>query len=231
MKRNPCFLVLLLITALCSGDLCLAQHCPEDSLLNLGTVDAHWFYRNESLNLSLPLPEGWYLYDYLATERKYLRVGSDYRKMSAALFAGGSGPNIDFAQLDKLPFGAEPILLSLASIADTASIIISPDEKHDTTISFRAAYADTTDVNALLKGFYKRIIRNSVDTPEIRSGKIGNLDYRFISVTAPNRAGLMENNLFCARNFGCINLLIRITYLSVSGRTLLFDACKELKLN
>jgi hypothetical protein len=210
---------------------CPAQNCPDNRSVNLGTVDAQWIYKNETLKIVFALPEGWFLYDYLATDKKYLRIGSDYRKMSAELFAGGEGPTLDLAQLKKMPFGFEPVILSLAKLADTGSVVPTPAEILDTSISFRVTAADTSDVSQYLRGFYKKIMRNAIDSPEVKLGKIGGLDYQFISVTAPNRKGLTEYNLFCARNFGCINLLIRICYLTESGRALIFDACQPLKLN
>jgi hypothetical protein len=208
----------------------IAQNCPDDSLLNFGTIDAHWFYRNESLKISLQLPSGWYMYDYHGTDKKYIRIGSDYRKMSSDLFAeGGGGAWIQMSELKKLPIGVQPSILSLSKIADTASIVLSPEEKHDTSITFNVAFADTTDIQVYLKTYYKKIRPNDPVVPEIKDGRIGDLDYKYISVPALNRAGLEEQNLFCGRNFGCINLTIRITYLNASGRSQIFGACKELK--
>jgi len=209
---------------------CFGQNCPDDSSFNLGTVDAHWFFRNKSLKISLQLPSGWYMYDYHVQDKKYLRIGSDYRKMSSDIFAGGEGPLVDLAQIKKLPFGVQINILSLSKFADTTSVILSPEERLDTAIIFSIGHTDTADIHFFLREYYKKFMRNAVDPPEIRPGRIGNLDYEFISVSALNRAGEMRNILFCARNFGCINLLISITYETESGRTLIFDAIKDLKL-
>jgi hypothetical protein len=231
MKRYLRLIQLIVMLIVILGLWAPAQNCPDNGLVKLGTVDAQWVYKNEMLKISFALPEGWYWYDYLAADKKYLRIGSDYRQMSAELFAADAGPVLDLAQLKKLPFGFEPVILSLAKLEDTQSVIASPQEILDTSISLRVTVADTVDIDQYLKNFYKKIMRNGIDSPEVRPGKIGGLDYQCISVVAPNRKGLTVHNLFCARNFGCINLLIRICYLTESGRSLIFDACQPLKLD
>ena len=50
-----------------------AQDCDQSSF-NLGKIDCHWLYKNESLKISFQLPEGWYLFDQLATKKKYVKI-------------------------------------------------------------------------------------------------------------------------------------------------------------
>jgi hypothetical protein len=221
---------LVLMVAIFISGTCFGQNCPDDSLLNLGTIDAHWFFSEKNLKISFPLPSGWYMYDYHAEDKKYLRIGSDYRKMCSDIFAGGGGAFMRLDQLKKFPLGVQINILGLSKFEDTATVILSPDERLDTSIIFSLGYTDTTDIHFFLKEYYKKIMRNAGDPPEIRPGKMGNLDYEFISITAPNKAGVLQDHLFCARNFGCFNLLIRIIYQTQSGRALIFDACKDLKL-
>jgi hypothetical protein len=230
MKRTLRMIFAFCLLILFSSRSGLAQNC-SDGTINLGTLDAHWYYKNDNLKISFQLPEGWYYYDYMAQERKYLKVGSDYLKMSAELYAGGDGPILDLAQLKNMPYGYGPVMLSLARFEDTASLIVSPTERLDTAVSLRVYYADTTNVDPFLKLVAKKMNPAGADNPEIQDGKIGTLDYRYLKVPLMNKSGQTVENLIGARNFGCVNVLIRISYITATGRSQIFDACRDLKLS
>ncbi len=205
----------------------IAQNCESGSL-NLGTVNEQWVYKNNLLKISFPLPQDWYLYDFPATEKKYLRVGSDYRRMSEVLYGNGDGAALDMARVKQLPFDYALILLSLAKLPDTAAVVPATKEALHNAISLRAYYADTSDAVTFLKTVYKKVTGKTTE-PEVKDGKLGELDYQFFSVTAKNSDGSTENRIYGVRNFGCINILIRISYATDADLAALTDACKELK--
>lgn len=226
MKQYRLLPVLLFVIPSFCG---FAQNCEEGSL-NLGTVNDQWVYKNNNLKISFKLPEGWYMFDFPATEKKYLRIGSDYRKMSEVLFGNGDGPMLDMAQVKQLPFDYALIILSLAKLADTAAVIPAPKEVQHNALSLRAYYADTADADTFLKTVYKKVSGKTSGEPEIKEGKLGDLDYRFFSLAAKGPDGNMENKIYGARNFGCVNILIRILYNTDTDLSAINDACGELKI-
>jgi len=222
--------ILLLISFLSNE--CVAQHC-EDSSVNLGTVDSNWLYQNKDLRISFQLPEGWYLYDNFLSEKKYLRIGSDYKKLSEVIFTNSStGPEVDLAQMKNLSFEYALMFLSLTKMADTASIIVSPIEiQQNYTVSLRACYADTlSNPDLFLKVYYKKITGRSENMPLIKDGKLGDLEYRYFELPIMNKKGTIENKIFGARNFGCVNMLIRITYLTDTDLALINGTFRKLKM-
>ena len=208
---------------------CFSQ-CDQGTL-NLGTVDSSWIYKNKSIKISFQLPQGWYMYDQVATDKKYLKIGSDYRKMSEVLFAGGAGPEIDMAQVKTLPFEYALTLLSLAKLDDTIAVIPADNEKkQNSTISFRAYYADTTDADHFLKIIYKKVTKRNDGMPEIKEGKLGELDYKYILLSFSNKSGAIENWIYGVRNFGCIHVVIRMIYISEADLSQIIEACGQLKM-
>jgi hypothetical protein len=232
MKRYRLLLLVILLSISFFSNKSLAQHC-EDSTINLGTVDSTWLYQNKDLRISFQLPEGWYLYDDFLSEKKYLRIGSDYKKMSEVIFANSStGPEVDLAQMKNLSFEYALMFLSLTKMTDTASVIISPIEiQQNYTVSLRAVYADTLNSPDLfLKAYYKRISGKNEDVPVIKDGKLGDLDYRYFELSIMNKKGTVENKIFGARNFGCVNMLIRIIYVNDADLATITDTFKQLKM-
>jgi len=206
-----------------------SQNCESGSL-SLGMVDSQWVYKNKDLKISFILPRGWYLFDQVATEKKYLRIGSDYGKISEPM-ADREGPTVDMAQVKQLPFEYALTLLSIAKLQDTLPVIPSANEiQQNCTISFRAYYADTSTVDQFLKMFYRKITRQKGADPEIKEGKLGELDYKYILIKMANKSGEIENRVFGVRNFGCINVMVRITYITDADFSLISDICSELKI-
>ena len=229
MKRNLFSLLVTVLVFLFFTYSSLAQNC-ESGLLSLGMIDSQWVYKNKDLKISFKLPVGWYLFDQVATEKKYLRIGSDYGKISEPL-ADRDGPTVDLAQLKQLPIEYALTLLSLAKLQDTLSVIPSANEiQQNYTISFRTYYADTVGTDRFLKMFYKKITRQNAQDPEIKDGKLGEMDYKYFLLKTTNKSGEIENRIFGVRNFGCTNLMVRITYLTDADFLLISDICNELKI-
>jgi hypothetical protein len=210
---------------------CQERRC-EDSVLNLGTVDSSWTYRNRQLGIEFPLPQGWYMFDYVAMERKYLRVGSDFGKMSSVLFDDGpfSGVMMTLADIKKLNFAYAQTILSLAKLPDSANLVLSSGEARNNTVSFRIHYADSSDANAFLQGFYKQITRQTRELPVLFDKKIGDISCRCFTINMSVPGGGEQPNLLCAHYLGCTQLLIRITYPSEAGLAIILDACGALRL-
>src|SRR6185369_16067291 len=95
-----------------------AQRC-EDSSVNLGKIDSTWLYINPSIKISYRLPMGWYLFDQLGPEKKYIRIGSDFLKLSAPLADNGPGPIVGLDQIKSHPLDYSMSLFSLAKLDDT----------------------------------------------------------------------------------------------------------------
>jgi len=205
-----------------------AQQC-EDSSVNLGRIDQHWLYTDEDFKISFQLPEGWYLLDELALEKKYIKIGSDYRKLSEPI-ANPIGPVVELKQLKSHPLDLGVTFFSLAKLEDTTLIIPAANElQQNQIISCRAYYAETKEADTVLKALYKKFTR-SQDMPEIKNGKLGELEYRYILLAVKNKAGIIENKIFGVKNFGCVNMILRITYITDADLAAINDACKELKV-
>jgi len=206
-----------------------AQHC-EDNSLNLGKIDNHWLYKNEDLKISFQLPSGWYMYDQLATEKKYVQIGTDYRKLSEPLVDKGPGPVVALSQIKTYPLDYALTLLSIAKLPDTVSFITADNEfQQNYILSFKAYYAEIKEVDQLLKILYRKITGRT-DEPEIKEGKLGELDYKYMLLAIKNNEGVVENRIFGAKNFGCINMIIRLTYIADDDLLMITDVCKDLKL-
>ncbi|PWT75106.1 MAG: hypothetical protein C5B59_09655 [Bacteroidetes bacterium] len=211
----------------------MAQNC-DDSSINLGVISDHWVYRNKSFKLNMQLPEGWYLFDYPATEKKYLRIGSDYSKMSSVLFdnAPDAGPTVDIGQIKPLPVEYALTVLSLAKLQDTADVVLSGNEiQQNYTVSLRVAYADTSGEDNFLKAFYKKLTRQQNKEAEIKEGKLGDLNYKYILLHSTTKSGVAENRIFGIKNFGCVDLIIRMTYDTDADLSVINDVFKELKMD
>jgi hypothetical protein len=229
MNRSSPFLILaVLFTALAWPVSGRAQHC-EDSTVFLGRLDSDWLYRNESLGLAFPLPQGWYFYDYLGQQRKYLRVGSDYRLLSSS-YVEGRGATVQIPELKRVGFAFAPTLLSLARLDDSANLVTADREIEQKMISFRACYADTSDTPGFLIQYYRRITHGTTDTPAILQGQLGGLHFDYFSVTVQTPSGQIQQNWFGARKFGCFYLLIRIIYQKEEDLEQLREACQALRM-
>src|SRR5882724_3400250 len=205
-----------------------AQQC-EDSSINLGRIDEHWLYTNQDIKISFQLPEGWHLFDGVGIEKRYIKIGSDYRKLSEVV-VNSIGPVVDLKEIKKYPLDLGLTLFSLAKLEDTAALIPSPNEfQQNKTISCKAYYAETKEADTLLKALYKKLTR-SPDTPQIKNGKLGDLEYKYISLAVKNKTGAVENKIFGVRNFRCVNIILRITYITDDDLASINDACKELKI-
>src|SRR5215467_9488416 len=148
--RHLIFALLTLLVFTYKG---AGQKC-DSGTLNLGTVSSNWLYKNSDLQIAFQLPDGWYMYDYPAHEKKYLRIGSDYRKMSEVLFEQGSwsGPNVDMAQLKQLGLDYPMTFFSIIKLDDTVPAILSENElQQNYSLSMRGYYADTADTDSFLK--------------------------------------------------------------------------------
>lgn len=228
--KQVLFFGLAMSTFLFSPQISSAQHC-EDSSVNLGKIDSTWLYINPSIKVSFKLPTGWYLFDQLAAEKKYIRIGSDFAKLSAPLADKGPGPIVGLDQIKNHPLDYSMSLVSLAKLDDTAALVPAATEfQQNKTISCRAYYAEIKDSIELLKVLYKKFTGSSKEEPQIKDGKLGALEYKYFSLAITNKAGISENKIFGVRNFGCINIIIRITYITDADLAALNDACKDLQM-
>jgi len=228
MKQHG-FAVRMILMILIFPAICFGQHC-EDSSFNLGKIDDHWLYKNENLKISFQLPEGWYLFDQLASEKKYVKIGSDYRKLSEPMVDNGPGPIIALSQIKSYPLDYALTLFSIAKLSDSALLIPAANElQQNNTISCKAYYAEIKETDELLKVLFRKFTGNS-DAPEIKEGRLGEIEYKYISLTVTNKTGITEKRIFGARNFGCVNIIIRINYITDADLSGINDACRELKI-
>jgi hypothetical protein len=223
------FQTLIAITFLFFPAISPAQQCV-DSSVNLGKIDSAWLYNNPSFHFSFKLPDGWYFFDQLASQKKYIRIGSDYKKLSAPLADDGPGPIVGLDQIKEHPLDFSLNLFSLARFNDTVPDMPAANElQQNKTVSCKAYYAEIKDSIELLKALYKKYTGGSKDEPQIKTARLGELEYSYFSLLITNKAGVAENRIFGVRNFGCVNLIVRITYLTDADLAAVDDACKDLK--
>ena len=207
-----------------------AQEC-SDSSVNLGKINQEWLYTNPSIHVSFALPQGWFFFDQLSSEKKYIKIGSDYTTLSAPLADNGPGPLVGLNQIKSHPLDFSLNLFSLAQLQDSTTTVPSPDElQQNRTVSLRAYYAEIQEDTSVLKALYRKYTR-SKQSPEIKEAKLGELTYKYFTLAVTNKAGAVENRIYGAVNFGCFNAIIRITYLTDEDLAVVNDACKDLKLS
>ncbi|MBS1600353.1 MAG: hypothetical protein JST75_19145 [Bacteroidetes bacterium] len=205
-----------------------AQTCV-DSSFNLGKIDSGWLYRNNNTGISFQLPQGWFFFDQIASERKYIRIGSDYAKLSAPLVDNSPGAIIALNQIQSQPLDFALTLFSIAKLDDTVALVPMANEiQSNKSISCKAYYADIKEADTLLKVLFQKYTR-SKELPEIKEGKLGELPYKYFILAVANKTGKLEHRIYGVRNFGCFNIIIRLTYITDADLSLMNDACKDLK--
>jgi hypothetical protein len=222
-----CFLWLL-------GSFCkhgLSQPCDQKSI-NLGTISAQWVYRNPDLPINFPLPAGWFVYDYVASPKRYLRIGSDYMKMSMGLSDMSGGSSLDIVQLKNFPVQYAPILLSIAKLPDTTNMVLSAEDLvQNHTLSFRIYDAENMDAPGFLAAFYKKWTGKTIDTLQIKDMQIGSIDFKSVLIPGASKTDPAAKTLLAVKNFGCVQLLARIVYDSAGDLSEIMDACKQAGTN
>ncbi len=206
-----------------------AQECA-DSSVNLGKINNDWVYTNPDIHVSFALPQGWFFYDQLASEKKYIRIGSDYTKLSAPLADNSTGPVIGLDQIQSRPLDFSLNLFSLAQLPDSTSTVPAAAElQQNRTISCKAYYAAIKEDTSLLKALYQKYTATK-QTPQINEAKLGELPYKYFTLQVTNKAGVVEKRIYGAINFGCFNLIIRIIYITDEDLAAVNDVCMNLKL-
>ena len=228
MKQN-CFVVAIVLTSLFSPALSSAQQCA-DSSVNLGKIDSNWLYQNPSTKISFQLPPSWYFFDALAPQKKYVRIGSDFTKLSAPIADNGPGPIVALDQIKAQPLDFALTLFSVAQLSDTVPIVpVANESQQNRTVSCKAYYAEVNDADTLLKVLYQKYTR-SKELPQVKEGKLGELEYKYFLLAVAGKSGAVENRIYGAKNFGCFNVLVRITYNTPADLAAINDACKGLTL-
>jgi hypothetical protein len=221
-KKNSAGLCLMLAIFLAPG-LLFGQSCERGSV-NLGTITAHWIYHSPDLRIQLQLPDGWFVYDYLSSPKKYLRVGSNYFRISMGLSEMSDGSLMDLDQLKKLPLNYAPILLSVAKLQDTTAVIPSEEDSvRNHSFSMRLFFADPADEGQFLLGYCKMLSGHSPDSSAVRDTLIGSFRFRSVVIQ-----GGKEQHLLAVKNFGCVQVLLRFTYEEAGDLAEMLDICKGL---
>jgi len=227
-KETASGLLFILVLGLASGQL-FGQSC-DNSTINLGTINSSWIYTNPDPSLRLQLPDGWYVYDYLSSPKKYLRVGSNYFKISMGLSEMSEGSMLDLGQLKKFPLDYAPILLSLAILPDTSALVPSDqDSARNHSFSMRVYYAESQDEGQFLQTYCKKITGRDLDSADIKDTLIGAVHVRSTILSNRNKQGEQEQTLLGVKKFGCVHVLFRFTYQTGTDLQEMLDICKGLK--
>ena len=150
--------------------------------------------------------------------------------MSAPIVDDGPGPIVGLDQIKPYPLDYALTLFSLAKLKDTMPLVAAATElQQNNTISIKAYYAEIKEADELLKVLYRKFT-GTTGEPEVKNGKLGELEYKYMIVPVTNKSGTAENRIYGVRNFGCVNVIIRIIYIADADLSTIMDACKDLKI-
>ncbi|HTQ28055.1 MAG TPA: hypothetical protein VMI35_08005 [Puia sp.] len=205
-----------------------AQSCDNGSV-NLGTINAQWVYSNADLQIRFPLSTGWYVYDYISAPKRYLRVGSDYLKISLGLSEMSDGGLIDLNQLKALPINFAPILLSISRLTDTSALVPSPEDHAGTaSLSLRVYAARSEDPGQMLATLFNLATGKTLDSASIKDTLIGSMQFKYITIASQGGNSQPGNSLLATRKFGCVYVVARMVYQTEADLTDLFDLCRNI---
>jgi hypothetical protein len=135
------------------------------------------------------------------------------------------------AQLRDLPPQAAPILVSIAALKDTGTVVLSDrDSAVNRSVSLRLYFAPETGADSFLIRYYPFRRRGTKDSALLKDFRIGSIDFRSFVMQSNRGDSVKENILFAAKVIGCSLIMARVVYTTDEDLAYILEACKNWKV-
>lgn len=196
----------------------------------IGYIDPTWTYINPELKLSLPLKAGWFYASEEHDSLVYYTIGSDINELPQ--YRTDTDRKVSFATLRNLAPGAAYPVLQLVKNHDPARETGKGKNEYQgpvITAGLNLNLFETED--NYLQELYLLFFSKTLEKKEIHSYTFGNLDFRGLEFTHPDKNGKTIYYLSLIKRFRKVSLLLNLQYSNNKELGEIKQELSDLKIN